>query len=93
MWKGFGLGGVTYNSQVTVNGGNALVGTGLPQLGGHDLFDGKNDAILAPDTDGRATVLDGLYGVLDLEVAAIGGEDGVGKIVARAYGRLGGKDC
>lgn len=81
---------MTYDSQVAVDGGDALVCTSLPQLGGHDLLNGKDDAILAPDADGRATVLDGLDGVLDLEVAAIGGEDGVGEIVARAYGRLGG---
>jgi hypothetical protein len=81
---------MTYDSQVAVDGGDALVRTSLPQFGGYDLLNGKNDAILAPDADGRATVLDGLDGVLDLEVAAIGGEDGVGKIVARAYGRLGG---
>lgn len=65
--------------------GNPLIGTGLEQLRGDDLLDGEDDAILAADADRRAAVLYGLYGVLDLEIAAVGGEDGVGEIVARAY--------
>jgi hypothetical protein len=71
-----------------VDGGDALVGVGLEQLGCDDLLDSQHDAVLAPDADGGAAVLDGLDGVLDLEVAPIGGEDGVGEVVARAYRRL-----
>jgi len=68
-----------------VDGGDALVGTRLKQLGGHNLLDCQHDAILAPDTDGRAAILDSLKGVVDLEVLAIRGEDGVIEIVAGTY--------
>jgi hypothetical protein len=77
-----------YDAQMPVNSRNALVGVGLEQLGCDDLLDGQHDAVLAPDADRGAAVLDGLDGVLDLEIAAIGGEDGVGEVVARAYRRL-----
>lgn len=68
---------------------DALVGAGLQQLGSYDLLDGQYDAILASDADGCAAVLDRLDGVLDLEVSAVGGKDGVGEIVACSYRRLG----
>ena len=63
----------------------ALIRVGFQQLACDELLHGEHDAIFAADTDGRAAVLDCLDCVLDLEVAAIGGEDGVGEIVARAY--------
>lgn len=71
-----------------VNGCDALVGTRFQQLRGDDLFDSKDDAILAPDTDGGTTILDSLDGVLDLEVAAVRREDGVEQVVTCADGRL-----
>ena len=80
--------GGTHNTQVSVHGCNSLVGAGLQQLGGDDLFDRQHDTILTPDADGGAAVLDCLYGIFDLEIAAVGGEDGVGEVVARAYGCL-----
>lgn len=41
----------TYDSQMPVNGGDALVGTGLQQLGCDDLLDGQDDAVLCADAD------------------------------------------
>lgn len=73
---------------MSVDSGDALVGTGLRELGGHDLLDGQDDTILASDTDRGAAVLYSLDGIFDLEVAAVGGEDGVGEIVTRSYRRL-----
>lgn len=60
-----------------IDGGDALVGAMLEQLGRDHLLDGQHDAVLAPDADRGAAVLDRLDGILDLEVAAVGGEDGV----------------
>lgn len=71
-----------------VNRRDPLVGAGLQQLRGDDLLDGQHDAVLAADADRRAAVLYRLDGVLDLEIAAVGGEDGVGEIVACSYRRL-----
>lgn len=81
-------GTVTYNAQMPIHRCDALVCVGLQQLGCDDLLDGQDDAIFAPNTDGCAAVFDRLDGVLDLEVPAVGGEDGVGKIVACSYRRL-----
>ena len=81
-------GGTTYNSQVSIDGGDALVGVGLEQLRGDDLLDGQDDAVAATDADRGAAIFDGLDGVLDLEVAAVGREDRVGQVVACAYRRL-----
>jgi hypothetical protein len=78
----------TYHTQVPIYRGNTLVGTLLEQLGGDDLLDGQNDALLAPDADRCAAILDRLDRVLNLEITAVGREDGVGKVVARAYRRL-----
>jgi hypothetical protein len=71
-----------------VDGRDALVGAWFEELGCNDLFDSENHAVLAPDADGGPAVLDRLHGVLDLEVAAIGRENGVGEVVACAYRRL-----
>jgi hypothetical protein len=68
-----------------VHRGDPLVGAGLEQLRGHDFLDGQDDAVPAADADRGAAVLDRLDGVLNLEVAAIGREDGVEEIVPRAY--------
>lgn len=65
----------TYSSDVAVDGSDSLVGAGLQELGSDDLFDGEDDAVLAADADGGTAILDGLDGVLNLEVAAVGGED------------------
>ena len=71
-----------------IDGSDSLVGTRFQQLGRNDLLDSENDAILGADADGRASILDSLHCVLDLEVAAVGGEDGVEQVIARSYGRL-----
>lgn len=73
---------------MAIYGSNSLVGAGLQELGRDHLFDGEDDAVLAADADGGATILNSLDSVLDLEVAAVGGEDGVEEIVAGAYRRL-----
>lgn len=78
----------TYHAQVPVYGGDALVGARLQELGCDHLLDCQHNALLAPDADRGAAILDRFDGVLNLKVAAIGGEDGVGEIVARAYRRL-----
>jgi len=71
-----------------IHGSNALVGSRLEQLRCDDLLYGEHDAILAPDADRGAAVLDRLDGIFDLEVAAVGGEDGVCEIVTCSYRRL-----
>lgn len=78
----------TYSSQMSVDGSDSLVGTRLRQLGCDDFLDCQYDAILASYADGCAAVLYRLDGIFDLEVTAVGGEDGIGEIVARAYRRL-----
>lgn len=78
----------TYNTNVSVDSRYSLVGVLFEEFAGDELFEGEDDPILAADADGGAAVLDGLHGVFDLEVAAIGGEDGVGKVVACTYGGL-----
>lgn len=75
----------TYNTDIPVNSGNALVGVLLHKFACDELLHCQNNAILASNADRGTAVLYSLSGVLDLEVAAIGGEDGVGKIVAGAY--------
>lgn len=67
---------------------DALVGALLKQLGCDNLLRRQHDAVLAADADRGAAILNRLYGIFDLEVAAIGGENGVGKIVACSYGSL-----
>lgn len=79
---------VTYNAKMPIHRCDALVCVGLQQLRCDDLLDGQDDAIFAPNADGCAAVFDRLDGVLDLEVPAVGREDGVGEIVACAYRRL-----
>ena len=74
-----------HHANVPINSADALVGARLEQLGGDHLLYGEDDALLASDADRGAAVLDRLDGVLDLEVAAIGGEDGVEQVVTRAY--------
>lgn len=83
--------GFTYHAHVAVDRGDALVRTRFQQLRGNDLLDGEDNAVLAPDADGCAAILDCLDCVFDLEVAAVGREDGVEEIVTRSDGRL--KGC
>lgn len=73
---------------MTVDSGDAAVGTGLQQLGADNLFDSEDNTVAAADANGGAAIFDGLVGVFDLEVAAVGREDGVGEIVAGSYGGL-----
>lgn len=65
-----------------------LVRVLFQQFARDKFFQREHDAIFAPDPNCCATVLDRFHSVFDLEVAAIGGEDGVGEIVAGSYGRL-----
>lgn len=67
---------------------NALVGALLEQLGCDNLLRRQHDAVLAADADRGAAILNCLHGIFDLKVATIGGENGVGKIVACSYGSL-----
>ena len=71
-----------------IHGCDALVDALFEQLRRHHLLDRQHHALLAPDADRGAAVLHRLQGVFGLEVAAIGGEDGVGEIVACSYRRL-----
>jgi hypothetical protein len=84
----------TYNTNVSVDGCDALVCVLLHELARDQLLHRQHYAILASDTNCGAAVLDSFCGVLDLKVAAIGGEDGVGEIVSGTYRRLeGGLAC
>jgi len=78
----------TYNTNVPVHGRDALVGVLLHELAGNQLLHRQYYAILASDTNCSAAVLDSFCGIFDLEVAAIGREDRVGKIVSSTYRRL-----
>lgn len=82
------LEGAAYNAQVSVNRCNALVCARLQQLRCDDLLDRQNNAIFAPDADRCASILDCLHCILDLEVSAVGGENGIGEIVTCSYRRL-----
>ncbi len=78
----------TYDSDVPVYRRYPLVRILLEQLACDELLQRKDHAIFASDTDCRPAIFHSLYRVFDLEIAAIGGEDGVGEIVASAYGSL-----
>jgi hypothetical protein len=68
----------TYHTDVTIDCRNSLIRAWLQKLGADDLLDCQHDAIFAPDADRGTAVFDRLYCILDLEVAAIWGEYGVG---------------
>lgn len=68
--------------------GNPLVSARLQQLRCDDLLDRENNTVLTPDTDRGAPILYRLDCIFDLEVAAVGRKDGIGKIVTSSYGRL-----
>lgn len=70
--------GDTYHTNMPIYGPDPLVGTGLQELRANNLLDRQHDAILASNTDRGTPVLDRLDGVFDLEIATVGGEDGVG---------------
>jgi hypothetical protein len=76
---------LTYNTNVPVHGGYPVVGILLHQFASHELLEREHHAILAADADCGPSILDRLHCVFDLEVAAIGGEDGIGQIVACTY--------
>ena len=81
----------SYYAHVAIHSRYPLIGARLQQLASDVFLDRQDDAIFAPDADRRAAVLDRFHRVLDLEVAAVGGEDGVGEVVAGADGRLRGE--
>jgi len=78
----------TYDSDIPVYRRYPLVRILLQQLACDELLQCQDHAIFASDANGGATVLYRFHSVFDLEVAAIGREDGVGEIVAGAYGSL-----
>jgi len=57
------------------------------QFGGDDLLHGKDDAVLAPEGNGGATVLDSLAGVVHLKDASVGRELRGVEVVTGANGR------
>lgn len=57
----------THDTSVQVDSGNPPVCAGHEELGERELLDGEDDAVLAPEADHGARVLDGLVGVLDLQ--------------------------
>lgn len=78
----------THHTDISVDSCYPLIGILLEQSACHELLERQHNAILAADSNRGAAVLNGLDCVFYLEVSAIGGEDGVGKIVARSYRRL-----
>lgn len=78
----------THHTNVAIYSRYPLVRIFLEQSACHELLERQHNAILAANSNCGAAVLNGLDCVFYLEVSAIGGEDGVGKIVARSYRRL-----
>jgi len=74
-----------YHADIPIHRRYPLVGVFLEQFARDELLQRQHHAVLASNPDRRAAVLDRFHGVLDLEVAAIGGEDGVREVVACAY--------
>jgi hypothetical protein len=58
--------------------GVELLGRGVlfEELGSDLALSCQNDSVLGQDTDGRASVRDGLEGIFDLIETALGREDG-----------------
>ena len=54
----------------------------LHLLGQGSALDGKDDAVLTPNSDGGRATTDGLHGVLDLEEMPVRTEYGDGAVVA-----------
>lgn len=75
----------TYHTHIPVDCSYPFVRVLLEQFAGDELLEGEHNAILTPYTNCRATILYRLHCIFDLEVAAVGREDGVGEIVARTY--------
>jgi len=63
------------DAHVAINGCDSLVRAGLEQFRANNLFNSKDNALLAANTNACSSIFDSLHGVLDLEVAAIRGED------------------
>jgi len=77
-------------ANVPVDLDNLLDRRRLEEGRGHALLDAQDDALGRGDADGRAAVLDGLEGVLDLEEAPFGGEGaggGVSGLAEEGVGR------
>lgn len=81
---------MSHDAHVAVHGRYPLIGPRLEQLACDELLQCEHDSVLAPYADRRATVLDRLDCILDLEVATVGRKDRVGQVVACAYGCLAG---
>jgi len=71
-WEG------TYNTNVPVYCPDPFVRTLLEELRAHRLLHREDHTVLAPDSDRCAAIFHGFDRVLDLEVATVRGEDGVG---------------
>ena len=76
---------MTYHPEIPVHSSYPLIRILLQQLARDELLQRQHHAILTPYADCCTPILDSLHCVFDLEVAAIGGEDGVGEVVASAY--------
>lgn len=68
---------MTYDADIAIYRRYPLVCIFLQQFARHQLLQCENDTVFAPDADGGAAVFHRLYGIFDLEVAAVGGEDGI----------------
>lgn len=79
------LDGSPYHTDIPIHRRYPLIRILLEQFTGDEFLQRKHDAIFAADADGGAAVFHGFDSVFDLEIAAVGGEDGVGEIVACAY--------
>jgi hypothetical protein len=75
----------SYCSHMSVDCGNAFVGSWLEELAGYELLDCEDDTIFTSDANGCAAVLNCFDCILDLKIAAVGREDGVLEIVTRSY--------
>ena len=77
-----------YHANMSIDGRYPIVRTRFQQLAGQDFLDGQDDTIITSNANDGSTILDRFHGVFDLEIAAIRGEDGVGKVIACADGGL-----
>lgn len=68
-----------------IYGCDVFVGIWFEEFGCDNFFYCEYDVVFVLDVDWGVVVFDCFYGVFDLEVVVIGGEDGVGEIVVCFY--------
>lgn len=73
------------NAHIVINGCYSFIRARLQQFRGYNLFNREDYAFFAPDPNACSRIFDGFYSILDLEVAAVRGENGVGEVVAGSY--------